>query len=82
MNERVAAFGSIMFLLGAVINLSAIGAAAAGNAPFAISYFSPGLALEIVSFIVLGIGILTKSKPRAPSHGQKTPVSEPLHDSS
>lgn len=82
MNERVTALGSIIFLLGALINLSAIGAAATGNAPLASSYFSPGLALELIAFVILGVGVLTKGKPRTPSHGQKTPVSEPIHDSS
>ena len=81
MNEKVTALGSIIFVFGALVNLSAIGAAATGNVPLASSYFSPGLALELVAFVILGVGVLTKGKPRTPSHEQKTPISKPIHDS-
>ena len=67
-----------MFILGALINLSAIGAAAAGNAPFASSYFSPGFAVEIVAFAILGAGVLMKSKAQTPNRRRVAPVPERL----
>lgn len=58
----VAGLGGVIFILGALMNLSAVGAAAAGNLLFAGSYYGPGFAVELVSFAILGVGVRMKGK--------------------
>lgn len=92
MNEKVTALGAIVFVLGAVINLSAVGAAAAGNVLFANVYFNPGLAAELVAYVILGVGVVMKGKgggmqatakngPQASGSTPRVSAPEPSHES-
>ena len=52
--------GAVIFIIGSVTNLSAVGAAAAGNLPSSATSFSLGFALELAACAILVFGLKMK----------------------
>lgn len=72
MNEKMAGLGAAIFILGALLNLSAVGEAAVGNFLFASSYYGLGFAIEVVAFVILGVGLKMNGKAAQPHAGSNS----------
>lgn len=61
-NERIAGLGAVIFVLGSLLRLSALGGAASSGFATYDSPVGPGFAVELVAIVILLVGLTTKSK--------------------